>query len=159
MRTWIVCWLGLYNSARPGAPTADWGMCRSSAPQFIRETRARSAAISIPAISREDRWGILYLVSNWTLRDMSPANGRSQITVGVLALQGSFSEHTQTLKKAAASLASNDQVPVLWAFLEVRTAAELDRCDALIIPGGESTAISLVAERSGLLELLRNFVK
>ncbi|POR34290.1 Putative pyridoxal 5'-phosphate synthase subunit PDX2 [Tolypocladium paradoxum] len=43
--------------------------------------------------------------------------------------------------------------------VEVRTAAELARCDALIIPGGESTTISLVAAQSGLLEPLREFVK
>ncbi|KAI9780797.1 MAG: hypothetical protein M1816_002669 [Peltula sp. TS41687] len=46
-----------------------------------------------------------------------------------------------------------------WTFLEVRTPAELKRCDALIIPGGESTTMSLVAARSGLLDPLRDYVK
>lgn len=46
-----------------------------------------------------------------------------------------------------------------WHFIEIRTAEELSSCDALVIPGGESTAISLVAARSGLLEPLRSFVK
>ncbi|KAM0714801.1 hypothetical protein Q7P37_009265 [Cladosporium fusiforme] len=36
---------------------------------------------------------------------------------------------------------------------------ELSSCAALILPGGESTAISLIAERCGLLEPLRDFVK
>ncbi|OAX82682.1 pyridoxal 5'-phosphate synthase, glutaminase subunit Pdx2 [Emergomyces africanus] len=79
------------------------------------------------------------------------------ITVGVLALQGAFYEHLKLLHKAAASLSPNE--PQKWKFIEVRTAVELESCDALIIPGGESTAISLVAARSQLLEPLRDFVK
>ncbi|PGH08947.1 pyridoxal 5'-phosphate synthase, glutaminase subunit Pdx2 [Blastomyces parvus] len=79
------------------------------------------------------------------------------ITVGVLALQGAFYEHLKLLRKAAASLSPNETQK--WNFIEVRTPAELEICDALIIPGGESTAISLVAARSQLLEPLRDFVK
>lgn len=84
-----------------------------------------------------------------------------EITVGVLALQGAFSEHIQLLRHAAEMLAARDPVkpPQDWSFCEVRTESELALCDALIIPGGESTAISLVAERSNLLEPLREFVK
>jgi 5'-phosphate synthase pdxT subunit len=78
-------------------------------------------------------------------------------TVGVLALQGAFSEHVQLLRQAALLLSTS--VKLNWQFIEVRTPAELERCDALILPGGESTAISLVAARSGLLEPLRDFVK
>lgn len=81
-----------------------------------------------------------------------------KITVGVLALQGAFLEHIELLKKAAASLGSQ-QSSSQWEFLEVRTPQELKRCDALVLPGGESTAISLVAARSNLLEPLRDFVK
>jgi 5'-phosphate synthase pdxT subunit len=81
------------------------------------------------------------------------------ITVGVLALQGAFNEHVQLLRQAAQILLSKDIVKRRWFFLEVRTEAELSSCDALIIPGGESTAISLVAQRSNMLEPLRDFVK
>ncbi|KAL9594734.1 MAG: hypothetical protein Q9219_006873 [cf. Caloplaca sp. 3 TL-2023] len=84
------------------------------------------------------------------------------VTVGVLALQGAFYEHTKLLKAAASQLqhyGENEEVVVIWNILEIRTAHELDRCDALIIPGGESTTVSLVAARSGLLEPLRDFVK
>ncbi|KAJ9657411.1 Senecionine N-oxygenase [Coniosporium apollinis] len=84
---------------------------------------------------------------------------KPQITVGVLALQGAFSEHVQLLQQAAAALAANRVTDAEWRFTEVRTPAELDRCDALIIPGGESTTMSLVASRSGMLEPLRDFVK
>jgi 5'-phosphate synthase pdxT subunit len=77
------------------------------------------------------------------------------LTIGVLALQGAFSEHIQLLRHASSSLPSNFR----FSFIEVRTPSELSQCEGLIIPGGESTAMSLVAARSGLLEPLRDFVK
>jgi 5'-phosphate synthase pdxT subunit len=81
------------------------------------------------------------------------------VTVGVLALQGAFNEHVQLLRQAARILGKKDIAERKWTFKEVRNEAELNSCDALIIPGGESTAISLVAQRSNLLEPLRDFVK
>ncbi|ETS73644.1 hypothetical protein PFICI_14590 [Pestalotiopsis fici W106-1] len=74
-------------------------------------------------------------------------------TVGVLSLQGGFSEHLVSLKRAAVHLQRNVEC------IEVRTPQELSTCEALIIPGGESTTLSLVAQQSGLLEPLRDFVK
>lgn len=82
------------------------------------------------------------------------------LTVGVLALQGAFSEHLHLLRQASKILATKSlEHDTDWTFLEVRTPEQLARCDALIIPGGESTTMSLVATRSGLLEPLRDFVK
>ena len=81
----------------------------------------------------------------------------SEITIGVLALQGAFYEHLRLLKQAATEISSNPVVG--WQFVEVRSPRELTKCDALIIPGGESTTVSLVAARSHLLEPLRDFVK
>ncbi|KAK2059488.1 SNO glutamine amidotransferase [Colletotrichum caudatum] len=86
----------------------------------------------------------------------------STVTVGVLALQGGFQEHVQLTRKAAAWLATTttpSPKAEIAAAIEVRTEAELRRCDALIIPGGESTTISFVATQSGLMEPLREFVK
>ena len=79
------------------------------------------------------------------------------VTVGVLALQGAFVEHIELLKEASHQilLTHGDS----WLFTEIRTPLQLEECDALIIPGGESTTVSLVAARSGLLEPLRDFVK
>jgi 5'-phosphate synthase pdxT subunit len=85
---------------------------------------------------------------------MTQSATKPTITVGVLALQGAFSEHIQLLRHAAT--AYNDSH---FDFMEIRNPAELATCDALIVPGGESTAISLVAARSGMLEPLREFVK
>lgn len=87
-------------------------------------------------------------------------NAMNTITVGVLALQGAFYEHVQLLKRAATTLdAAQDPCDSQWQIIEVRTPQELERCDALILPGGESTTISLVAASSNLLEPLRDFVK
>ncbi|KAK1241276.1 hypothetical protein MKX08_001250 [Trichoderma sp. CBMAI-0020] len=81
------------------------------------------------------------------------------LTVGVLALQGGFIEHLNLLRKAATAVFSQTRSDTSFEAIEVRTAEELARCDALIIPGGESTTISFVAQQSGLLEPLRDFVK
>jgi pyridoxal 5'-phosphate synthase pdxT subunit len=59
--------------------------------------------------------------------------------VGVLALQGDFREHVELLRYLGAE-----------AF-EVRGPAELERAQALVLPGGESTTVSLLLESSGLL--------
>lgn len=81
------------------------------------------------------------------------------IRVGVLALQGAFYEHIKLLNEASTELTSDQAAVIKWEFVEIRTSSELATCDALIIPGGESTTVSLVAERSNLLEPLREFVK
>ncbi|KAI1266979.1 PdxT/SNO family [Xylariaceae sp. FL1019] len=77
-------------------------------------------------------------------------------TIGVLALQGGFSEHLGLLKRAATHLKRDN---LSFNFIEVRTPEQLSTCDALILPGGESTTLSLVAAQSGLMEPLREFVK
>ncbi|MEZ5244783.1 MAG: pyridoxal 5'-phosphate synthase glutaminase subunit PdxT [Acidimicrobiales bacterium] len=64
-------------------------------------------------------------------------------TIGVLALQGAFAAHAAILESLGAT-------PI-----EVRTAAQLAGVDALVIPGGESTTMSMLLERSGMLEPLR----
>lgn len=84
------------------------------------------------------------------------------LTIGVLALQGGFLEHLSLLRKAWAHLKTSN--PAKWQeqvvdFAEVRNPDELSRCDALIIPGGESTTIAFIAAQCGLLEPLRQFVK
>ena len=76
------------------------------------------------------------------------------IVVGVLAIQGAFHEHFKLLQQAADEVSDRN-----WTFNEIRTPKELEQCDALIIPGGESTTVALVAARSNLLDPLRDFVK
>ncbi len=81
------------------------------------------------------------------------AMATTTITVGVLALQGGFAEHLSLLRRASEHLKTN------FSFLQVRNKEHLNQCDALIIPGGESTTMAIVAARLGLLEPLRHFVK
>jgi 5'-phosphate synthase pdxT subunit len=62
--------------------------------------------------------------------------------VGVLALQGAFAAHARVL-------ADLDVEAV-----EVRTPADLGGVDALVLPGGESTTMSMLLESSGLFDPL-----
>ncbi|MEU2037698.1 pyridoxal 5'-phosphate synthase glutaminase subunit PdxT [Nocardia niwae] len=68
---------------------------------------------------------------------------QSRPTIGVLALQGDVREHVAALARCGAE-------PVL-----VRREPELAAVDALVLPGGESTAISKLLEAFELLEPLR----
>jgi len=66
--------------------------------------------------------------------------------VGVLALQGDFAAHARMLRSLGA------------AVREVRVPADLDGLQGLIIPGGESTTMTLGIEREGLAGPLRALV-
>jgi 5'-phosphate synthase pdxT subunit len=66
--------------------------------------------------------------------------------IGVLALQGGFEAHERMLEKVG---------PSGLRTREVRTAADLDGLDGLVIPGGESTTMTLGVEREGLAGPLR----
>jgi 5'-phosphate synthase pdxT subunit len=69
------------------------------------------------------------------------------VLVGVLALQGDFEAHAKIVEQLGGTVR------------EVRTPAQLDGLDALIIPGGESTTMTLGIEREGLAQPLRDFVR
>ncbi len=64
-------------------------------------------------------------------------------TVGVLALQGDFHEHLVALQACGV------------AAVPVGSPDDLAHVDALVIPGGESTTISMLAVRDGLMDPLR----
>jgi pyridoxal 5'-phosphate synthase pdxT subunit len=74
--------------------------------------------------------------------DRSEARSGASPTIGVLALQGDVRNHLAILAGLGVGAA------------EVRTPADLAAVDGLIIPGGESTTISLLLQTSGLLEPL-----
>jgi pyridoxal 5'-phosphate synthase pdxT subunit len=67
------------------------------------------------------------------------------VRIGVLAVQGNFREHVAVLRRLGADA------------VEVRTAEQLDDLDGLIIPGGESTAITRLMRLYGLEEAVRRF--
>ena len=62
--------------------------------------------------------------------------------VGVLALQGAFAVHARCLADLGAEPA------------EIRTPEQLEGVDALVMPGGESTTMSMLLESSGLFDPL-----
>jgi 5'-phosphate synthase pdxT subunit len=67
----------------------------------------------------------------------------AQPLIGVLALQGGFAAHEGMLRDLGAEVR------------EVRVPADLEGLDGLVIPGGESTTMTLGIEREGLAEPLR----
>ncbi len=73
--------------------------------------------------------------------------------IGVLALQGAVSEHVGYLEKGMGNLKITGEI------VEVRNNYELDGLDGLIIPGGESTTLSLLMEKEGMFEKLRGVPK
>ena len=68
------------------------------------------------------------------------------MVVGILALQGDFEAHSKIVESLGAEAR------------EVRTPAQLEGLDGLIIPGGESTTMTLGIEREGIAEPLREVV-
>lgn len=64
--------------------------------------------------------------------------------VGVLAIQGDVREHLHSLRSVGADA------------IAVRSAADLERVDGLVVPGGESTTMSKLAILDGLLEPLQD---
>ena len=71
----------------------------------------------------------------------------AKLTIGVLALQGDYDAHRSRLQELGADA------------VLVRKPEELDRVDALIIPGGESTTFLKFLEQDGFLDRLRQFVR
>src|SRR5439155_9604076 len=69
--------------------------------------------------------------------------GRSSMKIAVLALQGDFGEHIQTLESIGV-----EGVPV-------RLPADLDGVSGLILPGGESTTMRQLIQRWGLVDPIR----
>jgi 5'-phosphate synthase pdxT subunit len=76
-----------------------------------------------------------------------PGPSRTAPTIGVLAIQGDFEAHARALAEVGAQAR------------EVRVPADLDGLDGLVIPGGESTTMTLGIEREGLAEPLRELVR
>jgi 5'-phosphate synthase pdxT subunit len=77
----------------------------------------------------------------------APPASSAQSVVGVLALQGDFEAHAKILTGLGASAR------------EVRVPADLKGLDALVIPGGESTTMTLGIEREGLGDPLRELAR
>jgi pyridoxal 5'-phosphate synthase pdxT subunit len=66
-------------------------------------------------------------------------------TIGILAVQGDFAAHAAMLHSLDAET------------LEVRTLSDLQQCDALILPGGESTTQLRFLQEERLFEAIKKF--
>src|SRR4029077_19545914 len=73
----------------------------------------------------------------------APKGRAGAALIGVLAMQGAFAEHVRALESVGASTRL------------VKTPEDLHDLDGLVLPGGESTTMTMLMERVGLLEPLR----
>jgi pyridoxal 5'-phosphate synthase pdxT subunit len=67
--------------------------------------------------------------------------------IGVLAMQGAFAEHLKALEACGARTRL------------VRTPADLEGLDGIVLPGGESTTMTMLLDRMGLLKPLRSAIE
>ena len=72
---------------------------------------------------------------------------RKEVKIGILAVQGDFGAHAAMLEQLGAKTA------------EVRTPADLEDCDGLILPGGESTTQLKFLQEEGLTDKIVEFAK
>ena len=73
--------------------------------------------------------------------------GASELKIGILAVQGDFEAHAAMLARLGVES------------MEVRTPAQLEGCDGLILPGGESTTQLQFLREEGLAEAIERFAK
>src|SRR5260370_41043672 len=73
--------------------------------------------------------------------------GAGEVKIGILAVQGDFEAHAAMLARLNAES------------LEVRTPADLEGCDGLILPGGESTTQLQFLRDEGLADGIAKFAK
>lgn len=72
----------------------------------------------------------------------------SAVRIGVVAVQGNVSEHVTAIERAATATGHDAEV------VEVRDAGVVPDCDAISLPGGESTTISQLLAQEGIDEEL-----
>ncbi|MDQ2055783.1 pyridoxal 5'-phosphate synthase glutaminase subunit PdxT [Halobellus sp. H-GB7] len=76
----------------------------------------------------------------------------AMLRAGVVAVQGDVSEHAAAIRRAGA--AHDEEVDVI----EIRQSGHVADCDVLLLPGGESTAISRLLASEGIDEEIREHV-
>jgi pyridoxal 5'-phosphate synthase pdxT subunit len=67
------------------------------------------------------------------------------VKIGILAVQGDFAAHAATLANLGVET------------VEVRTVGDLEGCDGLILPGGESTTQLQFIQEEGLFDAIKQF--
>ncbi|MFB6308646.1 MAG: pyridoxal 5'-phosphate synthase glutaminase subunit PdxT, partial [Haloarculaceae archaeon] len=74
------------------------------------------------------------------------------LRAGVVAVQGDVSEHASAIERAASAHGEDSEV------VEIRQSGLVPDCDVLLMPGGESTAISRLLQREGIAAEIRDHV-
>jgi 5'-phosphate synthase pdxT subunit len=69
------------------------------------------------------------------------------LKIGILAVQGDFEAHAAMLERLGVET------------VEVRTPEDLEGCDGLILPGGESTTQLQFLQEEGLAQAITNFAE
>ncbi len=77
----------------------------------------------------------------------------NKLTIGVIGIQGAISEHINTMKDALHAAKTSGLVFI------IKDKKDLEKIDAMILPGGESTTISRVLYSSGLYDAILNKIK
>jgi len=71
--------------------------------------------------------------------------------IGVLGMQGNLEEHEVAIRKALSNLGLKGSI------IRVKSKEDLDKTDALVISGGESTTMWKLLRKTGLFDDLRNY--
>jgi pyridoxal 5'-phosphate synthase pdxT subunit len=79
------------------------------------------------------------------LRPYGCLDGVSKLKIGILAVQGDFEAHAAILSRMGVET------------VEVRTVKDLEGCDGLILPGGESTTQLQFMQEEGLFDAVKQF--
>lgn len=84
----------------------------------------------------------------------SSKEGAVSLNIGVLCIQGAFIEHVQSLER----LAREKEEELAIRIVDVRKPTQLAGLDGLIIPGGESTTLSVFLSKNGFEEVLKDWM-
>jgi len=72
--------------------------------------------------------------------------------IGILGFQGGIAEQFHIIRKTMDRISIEGEIKI------VRRASDLDLLDGIVIPGGESTAIGVLAKKMGIIEKLRDLI-
>jgi len=72
--------------------------------------------------------------------------------IGILGFQGGIAEQIHIIRKTMDGMGIEGEIKV------VRRASDLDLLDGIVIPGGESTTIGVLAKKMGIIEKLRDLI-
>ena len=76
-----------------------------------------------------------------------------RVNIGIIGVQGAVSEHANIMKKLFSEMNKPGEIFI------IRDKNQLEKVDGLIIPGGETTTISRILEKTGLYDKILDRIK